>query len=819
MSEWFEKNYPDMVGQDALLHFCIFGYKENRNPNPFFDTAWYKSQYPEVGEENPLLHYISEGWQKGYSPSYKFDAKKYIESYPDVKELEEEPLNYHLTKGKNKNYKFESLSSDAILPIERNSSFSEKLFPDLGALFKYKIEKLEPLSLKFNEKCLDIHFVIPDFGVGGGGHMNIFRMIRLLEIFGHKFTIWIFRPSNHKEPESAYDDIIRYYSTIKADVKFIDDSFQDTAHGDVIFASSWDTVWPVQNSKYFKRRFYFIQDYETLFNAKGSRSELAEYTYAQDLDCICASTWLKELMEKKFGRWAKHFNLAADRNNYFPVKRNVNKLPRIVLYSRIFTERRGVELALLALELLAKEGYKFHVDMFGADFQNIESAPFSCSIYYKRTTEELAELYNKADLGLVFSLTNYSLVPQEMMACGLPIVEFNTESTKAIYPKEVVTFAGPNPIDIKEKIKLLLENPILREKQSNNAQKWLKQFTWEKSARDIENSILTRLKEKGFEAIQQTEEEKIKASIIVPTYNGGKLLKVVLKALQNQKTPWKYEIIVLDSESTDKTVEYLKSVQGITYKTIKKENFNHGGTRNYGIEISKGEYVAFITQDAIPADSYWLYNLVTMLEHFPKAAGVFGKHVAHDDASFFTKIELKEHFDGFFKLPMSMSNKTKIPEGISEESWRHLLHFYSDNNSCLRKSVWKNIPYREVKYGEDQLWADDIIKDGYEKVYSPTAVVKHSHDYSPEQTYERSKIDGDYFKFFWNYQLIDDENIHSIIEAYIQMARNIAIENAISDKELDERIENIKNKFLGYLDGYNKKISLFELENKEKSKF
>ena len=101
------------------------------------------------------------------------------------------------------------------------------------------------------------------------------------------------------------------------------------------------------------------------------------------------------------------------------------------------------------------------------------------------------------------------------------------------------------------------------------------------------------------------------------------------------------------------------------------------------------------------------------------------------------------HFKGFEKYPFAVSKFTEIPTGLTQEQWKGILRFYSDNNSCLRKSVWKKIPYRRVQYGEDQIWGNDVINDGYQKVYVPTAIVKHSHDYEPEDLYERSKIDGE----------------------------------------------------------------------------
>src|SRR5205823_3587916 len=96
-----------------------------------------------------------------------------------------------------------------------------------------------------------------------------------------------------------------------------------------------------------------------------------------------------------------------------------NSVPRIAFYAREFTERRAVELGLLALEILARRGLKFHVDFFGGE-KDYSSAPFSSSDWGIVGAARLAEIYRKADIGVCFSATNYSLVPQEMMACGLP---------------------------------------------------------------------------------------------------------------------------------------------------------------------------------------------------------------------------------------------------------------------------------------------------------------------------------------------------------------------------------------------------------------
>ena len=81
-------------------------------------------------------------------------------------------------------------------------------------------------------------------------------------------------------------------------------------------ATSWQTVDYVKNSKGFRSHYYFIQDYEPYFYARGTSAVLAEQTYQYDLACICASPWLDQLMKEKFQRWSRFLWLAYDHNIY-----------------------------------------------------------------------------------------------------------------------------------------------------------------------------------------------------------------------------------------------------------------------------------------------------------------------------------------------------------------------------------------------------------------------------------------------------------------------------------------------------------------------
>ncbi|MCT7656472.1 glycosyltransferase [Oceanimonas sp. NS1] len=282
--------------------------------------------------------------------------------------------------------------------------------------------------------------------------MTIFRFVRWLEIFGHKCTIWILDPTVSKSENDAYEKIIKHFQTITADVNFISNDKQPET-GDAVIATSWQTVSVVKELTGFKEKFYFVQDFEPYFYARGSMSILAEETYKEGLSCLCASPWLKEKMESEYSSWARDFMLAYDKSTYNTIGRknnNSRKLIKIAVYSRIFTERRAVELALAGLELLSQERSDFEVHLFGSDI-NFDEAPFDCIVHGVLSPNELAELYKECDIGICFSATNYSLVPQEMMACGLPLVELDVESTRAIFNDDIVSFAYPTPVGVMKK--------------------------------------------------------------------------------------------------------------------------------------------------------------------------------------------------------------------------------------------------------------------------------------------------------------------------------------------------------------------------------
>lgn len=237
----------------------------------------------------------------------------------------------------------------------------------------------------------------------------------------------------------------------------------------------------------------------------------------------------------------------------------------------------------------------------------------------------------------------------------------------------------------------------------------------------------------------------LKASIIIPCFNGGDLLIKCLKACQDQICNFKSEIILIDSGSNDGSWEQVLKIAQydprIKTEAITPTEFGHGKTRNLAASRAQGEYLVFLTQDAIPCDLYHLQNLVNAMERHPKSAGGFGPHLAHSHHSIYTNKCLADTFGQFGPSEIEFKiNQTPFSELPVQE--QRFYRFFSDNNSILRKSIWVEIPYDDVDFGEDQIWAQKVLMAGYGKLFIPDAPVFHSHQFGMITNYRRASTEG-----------------------------------------------------------------------------
>lgn len=222
-----------------------------------------------------------------------------------------------------------------------------------------------------------------------------------------------------------------------------------------------------------------------------------------------------------------------------------------------------------------------------------------------------------------------------------------------------------------------------------------------------------------------------KATIFIPTYNGETHLKEIFIAIFKQKVDFDYEVLVVDSGSTDGTIDIIKKFEAkhdnIRFIEIPNSEYGHGKTRDYAARIAKGEIVVYISHDAIPSHNRWLYEIVKPFELNDKIVGVMGKQIPRPKCFPLLKYEIKAVFRNFG--PDFGTTLFYKDDFVKKKSTYDSISFYSDSNSAGRRSYLTGMfPYQHVDYAEDQLLGRDIIDAGYLKAYAPRASVTHSND-------------------------------------------------------------------------------------------
>ena len=228
-------------------------------------------------------------------------------------------------------------------------------------------------------------------------------------------------------------------------------------------------------------------------------------------------------------------------------------------------------------------------------------------------------------------------------------------------------------------------------------------------------------------------------SVVIPTLNGGAELRACLEAVRRQELERPYEIICIDSGSTDDTLRHCRDL-GVRLLQIAAGTFNHGLTRNEAIRAARGEFVALLTQDAVPLGTDWLRRLVEALESTPRAAGAYGRQVPREALNPYLRWRLEQWAAGRSEFVVQEVRDRDAFEA-SPPLQKLALVAFDNVNSCVRKSVWEKIPFSRVEFGEDIDWGLRVLRAGYAIVYEPRARVLHSHDSSLWRDFKRVYAD------------------------------------------------------------------------------
>ncbi|WP_051221774.1 glycosyltransferase [Conexibacter woesei] len=351
---------------------------------------------------------------------------------------------------------------------------------------------LEPLTGQDVDVPLHVACVIPPFSRGSGGHTTIFNLMSRLERMGHTVTYWIDDPVGLMDASRGARvrrDIQDWFAPIEGPVF---KGFGEWYGADVALATGWQTAHPVALLQDVRARAYLINDHEPEFYATSVEEKWAQETYTMGMHHICASPWLADIMRDTYGGTASLFDLSVDTDVYHPTG-FARQPDTIVLYGRASTARRAVPLAIMAIAELKRRRPDVRVLSFG-DTREIDM-PFEYEHLGVLSPAQLAQLYNEGTVGVVLSLTNYSLIPQEMLACGMPCVDLAGVSAESVFGADgPVALAPLDAIKMADVVEHLLHDEDEWKRRSAAGLAFVEGRTWDHAARQTEAGLREALR-------------------------------------------------------------------------------------------------------------------------------------------------------------------------------------------------------------------------------------------------------------------------------------------------------------------------------------
>jgi glycosyltransferase involved in cell wall biosynthesis/ubiquinone/menaquinone biosynthesis C-methylase UbiE len=346
-------------------------------------------------------------------------------------------------------------------------------------------------NLKIDLDHLDIAWIIAEPTIGSGGFRNIFRAIKKLSEFGHQLTIYCTGPHDQKTLQLFIND--HFYQLDNVTIKQYNG---DMGYHDVGLATLWNTVYVLmQHKNKIKYPFYFVQDYEPLFYPMGSENILAENTYRMGLTHITSGPWPTIRLRNKFQAEADYFRFPVDKGIYNTALARTNRKKNLIFFAKPEMPRRCYEIGIAALTIVKGTMPDLEITLFGSSHVSRDSVPFDCTPVGILDLKGLVTLYRNADLGIVFSTTNPSLVPYEMMACGLAVADIGLEDAVTNYEnRDNVLLLDPLPEIMAQQIVDFLNDDELVKKTAANGCQFVRSFPDEEGAvKKIEELIKRKI--------------------------------------------------------------------------------------------------------------------------------------------------------------------------------------------------------------------------------------------------------------------------------------------------------------------------------------
>lgn len=209
-------------------------------------------------------------------------------------------------------------------------------------------------------------------------------------------------------------------------------------------------------------------------------------------------------------------------------------------------------------------------------------------------------------------------------------------------------------------------------------------------------------------------------SVVMRSFNEAWAVGDTIRQLYAQDFAGGIELIVIDSGSSDGSIEVIKNAKPAKLIQIPPGTYVPGIVLNMGAREASHDWIVYLNADATPVGRNWLTRLINPCLHSPSLGAAFSRQIPRSNC----------------KAVFAHDCERCFGPNRQSKNWEH---FFSMVSSITRRSVLDQVPIREdLQYAEDDEWTRRLAARGFEILYAIDSVTTHSHNYTIRQSYKRS---------------------------------------------------------------------------------
>ncbi len=213
-------------------------------------------------------------------------------------------------------------------------------------------------------------------------------------------------------------------------------------------------------------------------------------------------------------------------------------------------------------------------------------------------------------------------------------------------------------------------------------------------------------------------------SVVMRSFNEAWAIGETIRQLFSQDFEGEIELVVVDSGSSDGSLEIIKEAKPTKLIQIPLGTYVPGVVLNRGAHETTHDWIIYLNADATPVGDNWLTNLLRPCLTGDRVGAAFSRQIPRPDC----KAVFAHDYDRCFGPNRESTN------------WDH---FFSMVSCVTHRSIITQYPVREdLQYAEDDEWTRRLAQNGFGIIYAADSAVMHSHNYSLRQSYKRARGDA-----------------------------------------------------------------------------